>query len=178
MTTYKAEKSAELVFTFPDHLNWEELDRQNVKLPERMKLVDLVIERDADRLLVEIKDPSHSRSPDHEREKYFKRLSDNSILTEDLTPKARDSYTFLHLMEQDDKPLIYIVLIGLDAFDSAKWKALLFGFKDRLLRHIRCEAYKPWKRKHIADCLVLSVDAWNRQFPDWPLSRIPRTPAT
>jgi hypothetical protein len=171
-TQYRAEKGAELEFSFPDELIWSELDRQGVKLPVRMKFVDLVIERDNDVLLVEIKDPSISKSPDAERNKYLKRLSDNSVLTQELTPKARDSYTFLHLMKRDSKPFKYVVLIGLDAFDDAKQKALLSGFKDRLRADIKCETDTPWLRQHIADCVVLSVDSWNKVFPGWPVARI------
>lgn len=172
MAAYKAEKNADLEFNFPERLEWNELDRQGVKLPVRMKFVDLVIERERDILLIEIKDPSHSKSPDENRNQYLKSLADNSILTQELTPKARDSYLYLHLMEKDEKPFKYIVLIGLDAFDSEKQKAILAGFKDRLMADIRCESFEAWKRKHICDCVVLSVDAWNKTFPDWPVSRI------
>lgn len=172
MKPYKAEENAELLFQFPDELEWDELDKQGVKLPVRMKFVDLVIEREADVLLIEIKDPSHSKSPDKERNSYLKRLSDNSILTQELTPKALDSYTFLHLMARDSKPFKYIVLLGLDAFDVTQQKAVLTGFKDRLLADIRCEASEPWKRKHIADCAVLSVESWNENFPSWPVTRL------
>lgn len=172
MKLYKSEKKAELEFSFPEELKWEELDKQGVKLPESMKLVDLVIERENDILLVEIKDPSHSKSPRLEQNKYYKRLLDNSVLTKELTPKARDSYLFLHLMKRDEKPIRYIVIIGLDAFDSSQQKALLATFKDRLLADIRCEAYEPWKRKHIADCLVFSVETWNETFPKWPVTRL------
>jgi len=173
MKAYKAEPNADLEFSFPDQLVWEELDRQGVKLPIQMKFVDLVIERDEDVLLVEIKDPSNTRAPADARKRYFKRLSDNSVLTQELTPKARGSYTFLHLMERDAKPFKYIVLIGLEAFDPAQQKALLTGFKDRLLADIRCETDTPWRREYIADCVVLSVDIWNKTFADWPVTRVP-----
>lgn len=172
MKLYRAEKNADLEFSFPDEAIWDELDKQDVKLPVQMKFVDLVIERENDILLVEIKDPSNKRTPAHERARYFKRLSDNSILTKELTPKARSSYTFLHLMERDTKPFKYIVLIGLDAYDPVQQKALLTGFKDRLLADIRCETDTPWRRHHIADCVVLSVDIWNKTFADWPVVRV------
>lgn len=169
MQIYRAEENAELVFHFPDGLNKEELDKQGVKLPVQMKLVDLVIERENDILLIEIKDPSHSRSQD--RNNYIERLKDNSILTKELTPKARDSYLYLHLMERDNKPFKYIVLLGLDAFDSEHQKALMSNFKDRLLKDIRNESFEAWKRKHIDDCIVLSLESWNQTFPDWHLRR-------
>ena len=75
-------------------------------------------------------------------------------------------------MERDGKPFKYIVLIGLDAFDPSQQKAVLAGFKDRLMADIRCEAYEAWKRKHIADCAVLSVETWNKNFPKWPVTRL------
>lgn len=172
MKLYRAETNADLEFSFPDDLVWEELDRQGVKLPVQMKFVDLVIERDDDVLLVEIKDPSNQRAQVKEQKAYFKRLSDNSVLTQELTPKARCSYTFLHLMERDAKPFKYVVLLGLDAFDPEQQKALLTGFKDRLLADIRCETDTPWRRQHITDCVVLSVDIWNKTFADWPVTRV------
>lgn len=171
MVLYKAEPNADLEFSFPDDLIWQELDQQGVKLPKGMAFVDLVIERAEDVLLVEIKDPSHTRSPEKERNKYLKRLQDNSILTEELTPKVRDSYTYLHLMQRDDKPLKYIVLVGLDAFDDQMQKALLGNFKNRLLADIRCECAESWKRQHISDCAVMSVAIWNDLFKDWPVTR-------
>ena len=177
MKLYRAEPNADLEFSFPDALIWEELDRQGIRLPVQMKFVDLVIERDTDILLVEIKDPSNKRAPAEAQKDYFKRLSDNSIVTQELTPKARSSYTFLHLMERDAKPFKYVVLLGLDAFDSEQQKALLAGFKDRLLADIRCETDKPWRRQHIADCVVLSVDTWNKIFADWPVTRVPAAAA-
>ena len=170
---YRAEPNAELEFTFPQDLLFDELDRQGVRLPHGMKLVDFVIEREDDILLVEIKDPSNSKTQELRREKYFKRLSDNTAVKEDLTPKARDSYTFLHLMERDGKPFKYVVLIGLDAFDHEKQKALLVGFKDRLFTDIKCETDTPWRRRHIADCVVLSVESWNHTFGNWPVARVP-----
>jgi hypothetical protein len=177
MKQYRAEPNADLEFSFPDEVVWEELDRQGVRLPVQMKFVDLVIEREKDILLIEIKDPSNKYAPDLEQKKYFKRLSDNSILTQELTPKARGSYIFLHLMERDAKPFKFVVLLGLDAFDPAQQKALLTGFKDRLLADIRCETEMPWRRQHIADCVVLSVDSWNKTFADWPVARVPAAAA-
>lgn len=172
MRRYKAEENADLEFSFPQELLFDELDKQGVKLPVKMKFVDLVIEREKDVLLIEIKDPSHANCTEKERVSYFKRLQDNSVLTQELTPKARDSYIYLHLMQRDEKPFKFIVLIGLDAFDDLKQKALLGTFKNRLLTDIRCESFEPWKRQHIADCAVFSVQGWNKQFPQWQITRL------
>jgi hypothetical protein len=71
MKLYKAEIRADLEFSFPDELKWEELDRQGVRLPQGMSFVDLIIEREKDLLLIEIKDPSNFLTPDKERQKYL-----------------------------------------------------------------------------------------------------------
>lgn len=172
MPNYKAEHDADLNFSFPDDLAWEELDRQGVKLPEKMSLVDFVIERETDILLVEVKDPSNIAACEENRQKYLRKLQNNTLIVEELTPKGRNSYTFLHLMERDTKPFKYVVLLGLEAYENSIQQALLGTFKDRLLGNLRNEAWEPWKRTHIADCLVLSVPAWNRVFPNWPITRL------
>lgn len=172
MQNYKAEHDADLNFSFPDDLIWEELDRQGVKLPEKMSLVDFVIERETDILLVEVKDPSNIYASEENRQKYLKKFQNNTLIVEELTPKGRNSYTFLHLMERDTKPFKYVILLGLEAYEDSIQQALLGTFKDRLLGNIRNEAWEPWKRLHIQDCLVLSVPAWNQHFPNWPITRL------
>jgi len=159
----------ELQFQFPDALPVEELDRQGVPIPVGMALVDLVIEEDVRTLLLEVKDPSNSRVPEDERKRYIKRIQNDSLISDELTPKARDSYTYLHLMKRDSKSVVYVVLLGIDAF--ADEKAILLGFKDRLLQRIRHEAESPWKREYVQDCVVVSLDEWNKRFPKWPVTR-------
>jgi hypothetical protein len=170
---FKAEDTADLEFEFPKSLVWEELDAKGKILPQNMKFVDIVIERDTDILLVEIKDPSTVRAPEQELKNYSKRLINNSILKNELTPKVRDSYLYMHLLERDTKPFIYIVLLGLDAYDDSVQKLILTGFKDRLMADIQNEG-QGWKRKYIKDCAVLTIDHWNKAF-DWPLTRISAT---
>lgn len=164
---------SELHFAFPESLSWDELDEQDTKLPIGFALVDLVIERDEDILLIEIKDPSDTKAKEKQQKQYIKRLNNDSIITSELTPKVRDSYTFLHLMERDTKPMIYIVLIGLDAFEDKLQKAVLGNFKDRLLGKIRQETVLPWKKKYIKGCVVMTIDMWNIKFDQWQITRVP-----
>lgn len=175
MDKFKAEKNSDLEFSFPKDLVWEELDPEGKPLPEKLNLVDIVIEREHDVLLVEVKDPSHVRVPENNRTCYAKSLRDNTVLKQELVPKVRGSYLYLHLMERDDKPFKYVVLLGLDAFDVQIQAGILSGFKDRLVENVQNEG-PCWKKKYIEDCVVLSVELWNKRFADWPIERISRRP--
>jgi len=171
MTPYKTEPRADLQFQFPDDLTWAELDRQGVKLP-KMKLADFYIIRDRDILLVEVKDPSNKFSLPENKSEYLRRMKNDELIANELTPKARDSYTYMHLMERDSKPFKFIVLLGIDAYSKDDQVAVLATFKDRLLNSIRNESFEPWKRKYIADCFVMSISTWNSRFPEWKVTRL------
>lgn len=170
MTTSHIIQEAELEFTFPGSLRIQKLDQQGVAQPKGMAFVDLVIEKEKQTLLVEIKDPSHSKALPKDQAKYLRRIQSHELINEELTPKARDSYTYLHLMARDGKPFVYVVLLGLDVFSNES--AILLGFKDRLLRRLRQETDTPWARHYIHDCAVMSVTNWNAAFPEWPIRRL------
>ena len=75
-------------------------------------------------------------------------------------------------MELADKPLKYIILLGLDAYELELNPALLLTFKDKLVGCVLCETKTPWKRLYIADYIILSLETWNKTFADWPVTRI------
>ena len=162
-------KEGELVFQFPGAEKVEKLDEEGIPKPSGMKLVDFVVEEDTMTLLIEVKDPSSSRAPGQQRERYAREFSRNELICDQLVPKARGSYTYLHLMKRDLKPFLFVVVFGLERFPNEK--ALLMGFKDRLLQRIRNEGKEPWKRQYIKDCLVLTLDSWNTRFKNYPLLR-------
>ena len=164
----------ELLFTFAEGTAWRVLDRQGIRLPVGMALVDFVIERDDHILFVEIKDPSHSQMLDGERFEYAQRLRDGSVLSNELTPKARDSYAHEHLMGRDDKPIRYVVVIGLDAFSHSIQLGILGNFSDRLYNSLRQEGELPWVREHIQQCIVLSIEKWNERYPEYRIQRVPK----
>jgi hypothetical protein len=160
----------ELHFTFPGNLDVKKFDSGGRRTPQGMSFVDIIIKNKTQIYLVEIKDPSHSMAPISERKKFEDKIKNDSLIREELVPKARDSYTFLHLMKEDDKEFIYIVLLGLDAIKHEK--ALLINFKDKLIERILKETDRAWKRAYIRDCVVLTVDDWVNYFPDWPITRL------
>ncbi len=167
----------EIVILLPKELEKEKLDEQGKQIPVGMSLADLVITKDDSIYIIEIKDFSCSTAPESNKEKDIRSLQNDTLLSDRLTPKARDSYTFLHLMNRVDRKIIYIVLLGLDDIEQLNNEVFLGTYKQRLLKNIRKEAEEPWKLEHITDCIVCSLDTWNAHFPKWPAYREPQKEA-
>ncbi|HIJ94865.1 MAG TPA: hypothetical protein HPP94_03830 [Desulfuromonadales bacterium] len=172
-------REGELEFDFTAAKSVDKLDDTKRKLPEGMQFVDFVVEDDARLLLIEVKDPSCSAkggTPQAEaaiaksRADFTKKIENDSLISQELTPKARDSYTYLHLMKKDSRPMLYAFLLGADKLTLDP--ALLIGFKDRLLARIRHEADQPWSRNYLADCIVLTESNWTSIFPQYPVVRV------
>lgn len=161
-------REGELDFEFKDAESVEKLDAID-PVPQGMMLVDFVVTESDRVLLVEVKDPSHSGAPKEERRAFARTLGNRDLIAEQLVPKARDSYAYLHLMAQDSKPFVYVVLLGLErvVHDAA----LLTVFKDRLLARLNQEADDPWRRPYVRDCVVVTSANWNQVFPRYPLTR-------
>ncbi|MCK5114671.1 MAG: hypothetical protein KAR11_07925 [Phycisphaerae bacterium] len=142
--------------------------------PHGMKFVDFVISGDKENYLLEVKNPSDSQIPSEyqhsTREEFAKKMLDGELINHELVPKARDSYCFLHLMKRDDKPFVFVVLLGLSEFTNEE--ALLMGFKDGLNSRLNNECDTPWKRKYVKDCIVVTEAKWKNVFPEHKLHRI------
>lgn len=172
-------REGELEFDFSEANGVEKLDNPATPLPSGMALVDFGIEEERRLVMVEIKDPSCSAKGGDpaaeaalakERTKFVKKIQDDSLIAQELTPKARDSYSYLHLMKRDGKPIIYAFLLGADKLTLDP--ALLLAFKDRLLSRLRQEANKPWERQYVTDCVVLTEKTWALAFPHYPMVRV------
>lgn len=162
-------QEGELQFEFLGAISVERLDVRGLPRPQGMALVDFVVEESSRTLLVEIKDPSQQPAPERERQRFTRAMQHQTLIYEELVPKARDSYTFLHLMERDSQPFVYVVVLGLDRL--AVDPVLLSSFKDRLLQRLRHEAQDPWQRHYITDCAVVIPATWSTHFPEYALSR-------
>ncbi|MHB1606598.1 MAG: hypothetical protein ACYCTV_09450 [Leptospirales bacterium] len=166
------------LFDFSRSLAWERFDLMGRPVPQGMSLVDFLVEEPERLILIEVKDPF----PPPGRGDLFQKRSKGSVWPEgegfrmdrlihqSLVPKMRDSYTYLHLMGRDTKPVLYVVLLGLDRilqrFD------LLVVIKDRLLSRLGQEGHLPWKRPYVRNCLVLDPAGWRTAFPEYPLVRV------
>jgi hypothetical protein len=172
-------KEGELDFDFTAAKSAEKLDDPLKKKPEGMMLVDFVVEEENRLIMIEIKDPSaKAKGSDQNAENalqqnrigYIRDLQNDTLIAEKLTPKARDSYCYLHLMHRDTKPILYVFLLGVDNLPIDQH--LLLSVKDRLLSKLEKEADQPWKRRYVSDCLVLTEQTWSSTFPEYPLIRV------
>jgi hypothetical protein len=163
-------QEGEIALDFSNAASHFKLDEQGVARPEGMKLVDFVVEDEHRILLVEVKDVSDAGTTEKDRQDFARKLRANQLVNESLTPKARDSYCYLHLMAQDNKPCLLVFLLGLDALNTEP--ALLMGLRERLLQRIRRESDQPWVRRYVSDCVVVGLDGWNKVFPMYPASRV------
>lgn len=173
------QREGEFEFDFTAATAVAKLDDPARPRPEGMQLVDFVVEEERRLLMVEIKDPScKSKGGDpaadaaleKSRSNFVRRVQNDTLIAQELAPKARDSYSYLHLMKRDSKPILYVFLLGADKLTLDP--ALLLGFKDRLLARLRQETDHPWARHYVTDCIVLTEQTWSVAFPQYPLSRI------
>lgn len=163
-------------FNFPVATTWEKLDDPGKTKPEGMKLVDFVLEESKRLILLEVKNPSQAlqraneaaqRNQEKARSQFIADFQGDKLIVEQLTPKARDSYTWLHLMGRDKKPMLFVFLLGNQVLRLEP--ALLLAFKDRLLARLRQETDQPWVHHYVSDCIVLTEQTWQKVFPDYPL---------
>ena len=156
-----------LEFDFTAAAQVERLDLPGTPLPHGMALVDFVVEEGRRTLLIEIKDPEGTPAPYRAEalREFVKKMEGDGLIHQEIVPKARDSYTFLHLMARDRPGLILVCVLGVGTPDPA----LLGSFKNRLLRRLSKETAVPWVRQYVKDCVVLTPDMWASVFPDYPL---------
>jgi len=144
------------------------LDEPGAPRPHGISFVDFVVEEGHRTLLIEIKDPDRTPGP-HRQDalrRFDQKLRSDDLIHEELVPKARDSYTFLHLMAREGTERIFVCVLGVGTPDPA----LLINFKDRLLARLRKEAATAWVRPYVKDCVVVTPKTWTSVFSKYPLT--------
>ncbi len=167
--TWAREK--ELMLNLSAAESWIKLDEPGETRPIGMALVDFVITERDRIVMVEVKDPSDQGTPERERNSFVRRLSGDEYISGRLIPKARDSYCYLHLMGMDDRPIVFVLLLGMERTPIEA--AQLLATKERILSRLRWESDRPWEQPYVRDCAVLTVDGWRRYLPRYPIRRCP-----
>ena len=167
MTSFK---EGELRFSFGDEWHAEHFDRPGAAFPKGVSPVDFIAERAHELVLVEVKDPSAARAPVANRQDFVEKMKSRKLTHQELAPKARTSYGFLHLMARDMKPMRYVVVIGTDRLSLQP--PLMADLADRLRARLAQEADTPWKRTYVSDCIVVPVEDVGKALPGCSASRV------
>ena len=162
----------EIQFTFDDNWDAHKFDCSGIEgFPPRGVLpVDFVIEGDDELVLVEVKDPSASAASKENRKQFVGKMKAKTLTHQELVPKARTSYGFLHLMARDTKRMRYVVVIGTENLSIQP--ALLSTSTDRLRLRLAQETDTAWKRPYVANCMVVSVADFSKALKGCSARRI------
>jgi hypothetical protein len=164
----------DLLFDFAGVESVLKLDAQGVRqeAPQGMKLVDFAV-REANRiLLIEVKDPCDSLGLPEDARHYARKLRYRSLVREELVPKCRDTYSYLHLMDVADLPIWFVLVLGVDEVQGVGL-AELGALQDLLYHCLRCETPTPWARRYVEGAVVVSPLNWGEYFP-YTVTRIPQ----
>ncbi|OTA19507.1 hypothetical protein Xbed_02363 [Xenorhabdus beddingii] len=164
----------DLYFDFSKAQSVRKLDAKGPEghgLSHLLKSVDFVVEWSNQLWLIEIKDPENGMIPRHlkvkEQEEFRLKLQSDKLVNNELFPKLRDSLIYLSL-EQGvaDKPMRYIVLIGLSSLQPAE----LAGLQNKLWNTEWIKGPKRgWKKSFEVHCMT--VQQWNRTLTQCPIIR-------
>ena len=165
-------REGEIHFTFSDAWQAELFDEPGTIIPMGVYPVDFVVEGDDELVLVEVKDPSASRVPERNRAQFVRKMESKELTYQELVPKARTSYGFLHLMARDTKRMRYVVVIGSERLPIDQF--LLSNLNDMLRIRLAQETEAPWKRPYISDCTVVSIADFPKALTGCSATRITR----
>lgn len=143
----------ELTFTFPSTWKAEYFDTPGRPLPKHIAPVDFVVESDDQMFLIEVKDPSTTKAPRSEQQAFVRKMQSDELTHQELVPKARTSWSYLHLMDRTAKPIIYVVAIGAErlSIQPPLWMSLA----DKLKKRLADEADTPWLKRYVQGCIVV-----------------------
>lgn len=159
-----------LQITFRGAVTARKFDDQRVHGLSCMKAVDFIVEEENRLLFIEFKEPLHPKSKPQQKEEWFKNLCDGEI-DNDLKYKYRDTYLYEWACNKKiEKPIYYMVLLDIDSLDAPA----LLNRTDALKRALPLNGPPSgaWKRPIVAGCVVFNIDAWNRHFSNYQVTRV------
>jgi hypothetical protein len=136
-----------LKFSFSGVMNYERFDPKGKKTGQGLKKVDFIVEEEACLWLIEVKSEENRSVSDMLNDKHIYKI---------FVPKARDTYTCLHLMERDNKPFNYIVVFDDIDFHYSDYPKLE-RMKGRLYERLAHELDTPWKRQYIKEAFIVGA---------------------
>ena len=144
-------------------------DRDTHGLSHCMSAVDFIIELAESYLFIEVKDPQAPQVPGQETSRFHDRFI-REQLDEEFKSKYRDSFLYEWASGRANKPVHYLVLIGLDFLTKAELarRTIALGQKLPLLG----PGATAWTRPIVESCSVFNISSWNERFPKYPVARL------
>ncbi|MBU1920598.1 hypothetical protein KKG66_07115, partial [bacterium] len=132
---------------------------ENGEFGHGLKNVDFLIREIDEVILLEVKGTS---------QEVTRYLSDDIV--NQLVEKARDTYTYLHLIQDTAKQLTYIALIDFRTkeIDSA----MLLRRSDALKAGLRGEKGHSWQIEYIQRAFLVDVENFKKEFPNFEVNRV------
>ncbi len=165
MTTVFTE--SDLQISISNAVDARKFDDHDHELQNCMKAVDFIIELPESYLFIEFKDPQHPQATVDAQRKFIESFKSGS-LDEELKYKYRDSFLYEWASGRADKPIYYLVLIGLDTLKSADLQRRTDSLREKLPVNIP----DSWIRPIVKDCVVFNLASWNERFVNFPVGRV------
>ena len=146
-------------------VNARKFDDDGHGLSHCMKAVDFILEFPDHYLFIEFKDPDAPDIPQQARAEFLRSFEEGQR-DEELKHKYRDSFLCEWASGRADKAIYYLVLIAqhdLSPGDMLRRTNAL----ERILP-LQLPSSVTWTRPIVSGCGVFNIDAWNRNFPDYP----------
>jgi len=167
-------REGDLEFNFTDAINaieFDEMRKKNKHLPNyhgigEMHRVDFIVEVEEAILFIEVKDPDNPKAQQKGLESFFNDL-DTGKLSDTFASKFVDSFLFRWAENELEKPIHYVNLV---TFDEAQTVVL----SDEITKKLPPSGLrsKRWKKSIYENCQVFNLETWNKNFPQWQVTRI------
>jgi hypothetical protein len=161
---------SDLEITLPAGAHGRKLDDPATHgLSHCMKAVDFVVELVDKIYFIELKDPDNPSATTERRAKFLLKLT-SGTLDADLQRKFRDSFLYEWASNRADKPIVYVVLLGMAALSPADLLLRTESLKKQL--PLSGPSGRAWPRPFVSGCAVMNLAAWNRQLGLMPVRRL------
>ena len=158
----------DLEVTFNGALCTQKFD-ESYGMSHCMKAVDFIVEFPDHFIFVELKDFQHPRAASRDVREFIQRFKHGALIS-DLKYKYRDSILYEWAAGRLSKPVVYWVLLAWNKLTQAD----LVTKTDELKRQIPLWVPQSvtWSRPIVQDCAVFNISSWNKNLPQYPVSRL------
>jgi|GEM_PF-3462906 len=127
-----------------------------------MQPVDFIFQQDNCTILLEVKN-LRQRSD-------LNKVAHGTLAREELVPKARDTYTYLHLMGKDVGELLFVFLV--ESPMLPKLQPLFPLLNNTIINGLRQEGREPWARQYIKRPIIMTPKNFTTRFKGVTISPV------